>query len=194
MTIQRDALPVATLQTILGWIEDPSEYEIRVDGHKVEFIDDYGLSCGSNGSFWIAGHEFGPTVLVHADSFDSAWGAWIDECPTIPKDELPDAYGVSDSEEMASWQETNPAPPWGSPEYSGWIDRKHDAEKAILAAWGESDDPPDLIEGYEYQSNASGTGIVDVGHYSWMREADLSEVVIFPKLAADPRAENKTAV
>lgn len=29
---------------------------------------------------------------------------------------------------------------------------------------------PDLVEGYEYQSNVTGTGIVDVGHYAWLRE------------------------
>ena len=28
----------------------------------------------------------------------------------------------------------------------------------------------DLIEGYEYQSNASNTGIVGVSHYEWCRE------------------------
>jgi hypothetical protein len=38
-----------------------------------------------------------------------------------------------------------------------------------------------LIEGYTYQSNASGTGIVDEGHYSWLNKADLSQVeVTFP--------------
>jgi hypothetical protein len=32
------------------------------------------------------------------------------------------------------------------------------------------DDYPYVIEGYEQQSNSSGTGIVDVGHYVWAAE------------------------
>lgn len=30
----------------------------------------------------------------------------------------------------------------------------------------------ELVEGYEYQSNASGTGIVATGYYGWLRPAD----------------------
>ncbi len=37
---------------------------------------------------------------------------------------------------------------------------------------------PDIIEGYEHQSNASGTGIVSMGHYSWMNAADLDLVEV----------------
>jgi len=45
----------------------------------------------------------------------------------------------------------------------------------------KSETIPELIEGYEMQSNFSGTGIVNVGHYSWMHEADLDKVVLVRK-------------
>ena len=47
--------------------------------------------------------------------------------------------------------------------------------QAELDAAVESGEWPDLIEGYEFQSNASGTGIVDVGHYAWLRELTLED-------------------
>jgi len=46
-------------------------------------------------------------------------------------------------------------------------------------------DYPELIEGYEMQDNCSGTGIVNVGHYSWMNEADLSQVDVSRKGSGD---------
>ena len=176
------------LADILDFIDDPSKFTLTVDGHEVKFQDEYGLSRGSNGEFFVAGHEFGATVLIHASGFDSAWEAWIDERETIPESELPEAYGVDDMPEMAAWKEVNPYPRHcgAGPEFQAWADRKNAEAMRILQAREraarESDgEYPDLIEGYEYQSNASGTGIVDVGHYAWMNEADLSKVEVTRK-------------
>jgi len=169
------------LADILDFIDDPSKFTLTVDGHEVKFQDEYGLSCGSNGEFFVAGHEFGASVLIHADSFESAWEAWIDECETIPESELPEAYGVPDSDEMHMWRKSN-----GHLRNEEWS-KAYDAECArILRAWGDAADAgereyPELIEGYEMQSNCSGTGIVDVGHYAWMNEADLSKVEVTRK-------------
>lgn len=179
-----------TLATILGFIDDPSTYTIKHDDHEVEFLDEYGLSCGDNGEWYVAGHEFGATHLIHASSFDDAWEAWIDASPTIGADELPEAYGIDDSREMEAWKKSHPAPVYRAPEWSAWVDAKNAEAKRILAQWdddarnGVRKDWPELIEGYENQSNASGTGIVDVGHYAWMREADLDDVTIEAKEGA----------
>jgi hypothetical protein len=176
------------LADILDFIDDPSKFVLTVDGHEVKFHDDYGLSCGSNGEFFVAGHEFGACVLIHASSFDSAWETWIDESETIPESEVAEAYGVPDSDEIKAWQELNPFPGAFSESYGAWRDSKDAEEKRILKSWGDAAQAgereyPEVIEGYECQSNASGTGIVDVGHYAWMNEADLSKVEIVRKVA-----------
>lgn len=181
---------MCTLKDILDFIDSPDDFTIEVDGHAVKLIDDYGMSCGSNAEWYVAGHEFGPCVLVHAKGFESAWEAWIDESPTIAESELTEAYGVPDSEEIETWKEKNPAPPYYSGDWREWADRLHAEEKRILAVWGDAAhagerEYPELIEGYEYQSNASGTGIVDVGCYAWMNEADLSKITITRKEKAE---------
>jgi|HubBroStandDraft_2_1064218.scaffolds.fasta_scaffold82564_3 hypothetical protein len=179
--VKQKRLCIMNLADILDFIDDPSKFTLTVDGHEVKFQDEYGLSCGSNAEFFVAGHEFDATVLIHAIGFDSAWGAWIDECETIQESELPEAYGVPDSGEMHAWRTAN-----GHLCGEEWS-KAYDAEGArILRAWADAADVgerehPDLIEGYEYQSNASGTGIVNVGQYAWMNEADLSEVDVTRK-------------
>jgi hypothetical protein len=51
-----------------------------------------------------------------------------------------------------------------------------DTREEMLAHEGEW---PELIEGYHYQANFSGTGIVSVSHYEWLRayESGDSETV-----------------
>jgi hypothetical protein len=177
------------LADLLDFIDDSKAFTLEYDGHTVEFQDEYGLSCGSNGEWFVAGHEFGACVLIHARGFESAWEAWIDESPTIPESELPEAYGIDETAEMLAWKDVNPSPRHcgAGPEFQAWADRKNAEAIRILQAWdeaaraGERDDYPELIEGYEYQSNASGTGIVDVGHYAWMNEADLTKVEVIRK-------------
>jgi hypothetical protein len=171
------------LQDILDFIDDPSKFVLTVNGDEVKFQDEYGLSCGSNGEFFVAGYEWGPSVLIHARSFESAWDAWINECETIPESELPEAYGVDDMPEMAAWKEVNPYPRHcgAGPEFQAWVERKNAEAMRILQARDAAGEYPELIEGYEMQSNCSGTGIVDVGHYAWMNEADLAKVEVSRK-------------
>jgi hypothetical protein len=170
---------------VLEFIDDPSMFKLAVDGHEVEFLDESGLSCGGNDEFFVCGHEFGATHLIHARSFEDAWEAWIDACSTIPASELPAAYGVSNSPEIKVWKEANPSPGYRTPEWETWCDALRAKEFRILEAWGQAADDggeyPELIEGYEMQSNASGTGIVNVGHYAWLDAADLSQVDISRK-------------
>ena len=171
---------MTTLAEVLGFIDDPSEYEITIDGHAITFIDDYGLSCGTNGEFFVIGHEFGASHLVHARGFESAWEAWLDEQETIPESELPEAYGLED-DFRREYQEKDSAPQWHEKEaYAAWRARFDAACVAELRREGAEHE---LIEGYEYQSNFTGTGIVDVGHYTWCNEADLDKVEITKKEA-----------
>lgn len=181
-----------TLKDILDFIDNPEDFTLlqTEDGreHEIKLIDDYGLSCGSNGQFFLAGAEFGATHLIHASSFGAAWGAWIDESPTIDQDEVFEAYGIDDCKEMAAWKDTHPAPMtmFDHSEWEAWIAGKKAEALRILAQWdadagqGLRQDYPELIEGYEMQDNSSETGIVDVG-YSWMREDDLSLITIARK-------------
>ena len=179
---------MTSLQDILDFIESPGDFELIIDEdgreHTIDFIDDYGLSCGSNSQFFLAGQEFGATHLIHSSSYESAYEAWVDESLTISEEELTEAYGLPDSPEMEAWKETHPAPPYYQQEqWKAWCEALDLEEKRVFKQWGDDAqaglrDHPDLIEGYEYQSNSSGTGIVDIGHYFWQREADLSQITI----------------
>ena len=105
-------------------------------GHTIkadDIVDDYG-----HGGKWFVGKcECGPWILpsklVRADSWENAWEAYIDECPTVPADELHEAYGIDDQAEF---------------------DRMVADARDGLCEW------PELSCEYDHQSNASGTGIV----------------------------------
>jgi len=129
---------MTTLAEVIDFIEDPNAFDVLYDGHKVSFQDEYGLSCGSNGEWFVAGEEYGAEVLIHARSYGDAWEAWIDERPTISEDEVPEAYGVDDSEEMKAWREAHPINTWSGPEYEVWSTAKLTEAKRILASWGDA--------------------------------------------------------
>lgn len=109
-------------------------------GYPLPVYDD------GDGPLWLFGEEYGATMLVRASSFEAAWGIVIDESRTIDPSEVPEAFG-----------------------YEG-----EDAQARLDADLREARDGrgewPDLIDGYEYQSNSSGTGIVSVSYYAWLRE------------------------
>ena len=116
----------------------------------IEVIDDYGFDA--NAKLYTAGHQFGPTYLIVADSYESAWGAWIDETETVPDYELHEAYGFDTKEELQAHAEDQDKP------------------------------DPELVEGYHYQANATGTGIVHVDPYATINPVDLSEVLDMAKI------------
>jgi len=93
---------------------------------------------------FVIGNEFGATHLVTAYDACSAWEEWLDEQPTIPDDEVREAYGFDTQEAMGKAR--------------------------------EDDNPIELIEGYEYQANCTGTGIVNVDHYTWISEATIESL------------------
>jgi hypothetical protein len=84
------------------------------------------------GGLFLAGHEFGAEIVIRAGSFQDAWEIWVDETKSIDPDEVNEAYGLDEGEQIVGF------------------------------------DLLDLVEGYEYQANSTGTGIVNMGHYAWM--------------------------
>ena len=81
-------------------------------------------------------------LIITADSWEAAYDAAIDALPTIDPADLPEAYG-------------------------------YDTQKELDAACAAAPDScVDLAEGYCYQSNFTGTGIVNEGHYAWLWEVD----------------------
>jgi hypothetical protein len=185
---------MTTLKDILDFIDNPKDFNLVFkEDHResyITFLDEYGLSCGSNAEFFLAGNEFGAEVLIHARSYEDAYEAWIDASETIPESEVPEAYGIDDCPEMGVWKETHPAPQYFSPAWSIWCEEEQTEARRILSQWdedareGKRKDYPELIEGYQYQSNSSGTGIVSVPDYAWLREADadLSLITIVRRL------------
>lgn len=121
--------------------------EIVINGNveQVEFINDYG--DGLTGILFLIGHEFGWTHLVNAECMTDAEDAWLDEQPTVPEDELWEAYGFKSREDYEAFNDTP-----GAKEY------------------------PNLVEGYLPQSNSTGTGVVEVGHYHNIVEVHIGEV------------------
>ena len=81
----------------------------------------------------LAGGNFGYVDrLVHARSWETAYDIWIDERETVPDDEVHEAYDMTEAEFEAA------------------CERARDGK----GEW------PDLADGYSYQSDFSGTGIV----------------------------------
>jgi len=84
------------------------------------------------GQLYVAGFEYGPVIVIRAGSFEDAWGIWVDETTPIDPDEVNEAYGLDEWEQIVDF------------------------------------DQLDLVDGYEYQPNATGTGIVNMGEYAWI--------------------------
>ncbi len=142
--------------------------------------------------WYVAGFEFGPSWLIAvpayrgSDGFESAWEAWVDAMPTIPESELIEAYGPDSGEhrgtsfyDLAFDEARENAPRCFTPEWDAYHAAIRATAERMLKEYGsEGQQYPDLIEGYEHQSNASGTGIVSMGHYASMHEADPELVEI----------------
>jgi hypothetical protein len=122
-------LDVTIIEAEYRYASDSDAHTIKAD----DIVDDYGhggkwycgkFACGP----WIL-----PSKLVRADSWENAWEAYIDECPTVPADELHEAYGIDDQAEF---------------------DRMVADARDGLREW------PELSDEYTYQSNSTDTGIV----------------------------------
>ena len=125
---------------------------------KVQFLDP-----GSPGDrLFVMGEQFGVTHLILAGCMEDAYDEWMDSQPTIPASELWQAHGFSSPE---TYQE-----------FCRLFEMQHKEEAwAIAKSEGIEggsvtvpEDFPALIEGFEYQPNFSGTGVVNVSEYLWI--------------------------
>ncbi len=128
------------------------------------------------GNLYVAGHAFGPTHLLRHRSLDAAWEAWVDLLPTIETDDLPEAFGLyimhhgsqhylcSDHEHIGILTHVV------GPRVAHRVVSSHLSHEEAMDACYECvrEHELGLCEGYELQSNATGTGIVDMGPYAWM--------------------------
>ena len=124
------------------------------------------------GPLWLYRDAGGMRVVVRAMSWEDALDIVYDTLPTIPEDDMHEAYGFYIS--------PTDYPPKADTEYQ-LIDEtgvnetrnflSYDNARAyagIAIDW----EGRDLVEGYTYQSNASGTGIVALD----LNGEDLREV------------------
>jgi hypothetical protein len=111
---------------------DPDEFEPQF---KSESGHVYKAYDDGQGPWWLYRDASGLMCFIRARSYESAYEVFLDEFAwRISEDDLPEAYGLSKQE------------------FEQFNDR-------LGCCPGEY---PDLIEGYHYQPNATGTGIVSV--------------------------------
>lgn len=95
--------------------------------------------CGEG--LWLYRDASGIMGVVQARTWETAYECVLDEIlHPIELSEVPEAYGCESQEEL---------------------DR-------LVAQAEETGDYPELIDGYEYQPNASGTGIVPVDYNEFL--------------------------
>lgn len=130
---------------------NPDEFALEFKtqfGSAVKYYDD------GFGPLWIMRDTMGIVGIVRAQSFEDAYGIVEDEfLPVVPRDELHEAYGSFDrlvermekrghANDMHLRQFANEWAPF-------WFDSEAQAGVEL-----------ELIEGYSYQSNSTGTGVV----------------------------------
>lgn len=140
---------------------------------NVKVIDDCGdeSPCRIN-RWYVFGHEYGATHVIRARGESSAYEIWVDEQSTIAPDEVHEAYGAFDK--LVEWLVARGHE--NTSTLRGFANRYASLFFALSIAKGTDNvwDEWPLIEGYEMQSNSTGTGIVNVGHYAWYRELATS--------------------
>ncbi len=180
------------LSSVLSLIENTGKHTFTYDGHVISknhvILD--GSLADTDTKWFVAGFEFGVSWLIavpayRGDGFEAAWGAWVDSLPAIPVEELPEAYGPEGTPDgsfldmaFAAARETSPG--YGSAAWDAHIAAIEAHAKRMLESYTDEnpDKYPDLIEGYENQDNSSGTGVVSMGHYAHMSEADLDLIEV----------------
>ena len=107
---------------------------------KTQYGNDIAFLNDWTSPLWVYSNEYGPTFIATGQTWESTYEAIIDELTTVPESELYEAFGFDNQAD-------------------------YDAKIAELRAETGDVEWPELIEGYRYQSNFTGTGIVSVGHY-----------------------------
>ena len=110
------------------------------------------------GPLWIYREAGGLQGIVRAQSWESAYEICQDEIMTrVPQDEVIEAYGFY---VLNTSKPGNPGFQARSPigELLAEFNTRDEAEKYCLDTIGREE--CELVEGYEYQPNATGTGLV----------------------------------
>jgi len=128
-----DALESANLDVTI--VETQTRYNSEQEWSTVKVYDD------AFGSWFVGKRECGPwivpSLIIRAQSWESAYSIYEDESPTVPADELHEAYDMTREEYTAKCAE---------------IQSASDARECV--------DYPELACGYSHQSNSTDTGIV----------------------------------
>lgn len=122
---------------------------------------------------WLLfGMEYGPMHLIRADSEQSAYEIFVDEQPTIEASEIHEAYNAFDK--LVEWLVERGHE--NTSTLRGFANRWDDLffKMALANAGDDFWDEWPLDEAYAMQSNSSGTGIVNLGHYVWYRKLETS--------------------
>lgn len=124
------------------------------------------------GPLWVFSSLVDPVAVIRAQSFEDAWGIALDEfATTIPVDEVHEAYGFylyeSDGKFRVSDEITEKTE-----------ELIFDTKEKALTYLGKLrvDSDRELVEGYEYQANATNTGIVYTEYLSmkkWQPNSDI---------------------
>ena len=152
-----------------GFIHENGEFV------KVTMVDDYGYSAPGgceNATLYVCGHEYGYTHVIHADGECDAHSAWCDSLTPVPADEVPEAYNASDRllEHMTSLgHEEDYALRAFCDKWAAFYFKVCTQQCEDIENW-------DLDEAYQYQSNATGSGIVYMGHCAHMRAIKWSQL------------------
>ena len=147
-------------------------------GSPIQYVDD------GNGKVYAYSDQCGLRMVVRAYSDSDAIDVVYDSLPTVPPEELHEAYGfylmrnvewhkpkdtpcrwyvLSDHDEHGEIVSAEVLKCIGDRQSIGSADTEEQARELALAYIQKHE--IDLVEGYHYQSNASGTGIVSVDDY-----------------------------
>ena len=114
-------------------------------------VNDYGrhlLLSDDWGPLWVYRSADGDEVVAQADSWESAYETVIDTLHPIAQSEVPEAYGFDG---------------WCSGGYKRTeANYSPETAQARFDKATKAEPYPELIEGYRYQSNTTGTGIVSI--------------------------------
>lgn len=174
-----DKLTAAELAALLELTQTSEPDEITA-GYYSRFNDKFGsLKLYWDGfaddDWFIFGFEFGPVMVVLARSMQTAYDCFVDLQPPISDEELVDAYNVYDRFLIVMQNrghDNNIAlrkfcHNW-LPVYSKIVYSRHDDSRYAA-------DQLELDEGYVFQSNSTGNGIVYLGDYFWEKEVERSD-------------------
>lgn len=180
-------MKVSTLRSI---VDSTEKHTFTYEGKKLPHVILDAPITDEDTVLYVAGYEFGSPWLIAVtahgsdDGFEAAWEAWIDALPTIPESELVEAYGpegtpdgsfLDMAHDKARGVSGANESQYGSSAWAAHIAAIHADAEAMFAAYTKEnqDEYPDLVEGYQQQSNSTGTGVVSLGHYVGFHKADL---------------------